>query len=216
MPRYRKGKPLKDWNSPRYGADPGKLRIVGGKYRGRQLRYSGDPITRPMKDDVREAVFNLVGGWTPGKAVFDLFAGTGAMGIEAMSRGALSAVLIERHFPTAEIIKQNVAALDTNMNVQVISSDTFFWVRQFMKQPGGWPAEPWLVFCCPPYSLYVDAARDLLGIIEMFTSNSPPGSLILVESDSRFDLRQLPAHELWTVRQYTPAVISIFKKFHAN
>src|SRR5687768_13415002 len=79
----------------------GKLRIVGGKFRHRLIEYSGDERTRPMKDRVREAVFNLIGPRVVGKRAIDLFAGTGAIGLEALSRGASHAVLLERHFPTA-------------------------------------------------------------------------------------------------------------------
>ncbi|MDB4778044.1 RsmD family RNA methyltransferase [bacterium] len=90
MAKFRHGKQLKNWKSNTPEAKPGKLRIVGGRFRGRQIEYHGDPRTRPMKDNVREALFNLVGGWVPGKAVIDLFAGTGAVGLEAISRGGIA------------------------------------------------------------------------------------------------------------------------------
>ena len=74
-------------------SDPGSgtVRIIGGLHGGRILRCSGDPRTRPMKDRVREAVFNLIGTEVKGTHVVDLFAGTGALGLEASCRGALSA-----------------------------------------------------------------------------------------------------------------------------
>ena len=78
------------------------MRIIGGKFRGRKLEYSGDLRTRPMKDRVREALFNLLGNAVEGKIAIDLFAGTGALGLEALSRGASRAVFIERHRPTAQ------------------------------------------------------------------------------------------------------------------
>jgi 16S rRNA (guanine966-N2)-methyltransferase len=109
MTNNRRGRDLNQWKTNRPAATSGKLRIVGGKYRGRQIAYSGDPVTRPMKDFTREALFNLVGGWVSGKACFDLFAGTGAVGIEALSRGAERAIMVERHFPTVKAIKENVA-----------------------------------------------------------------------------------------------------------
>lgn len=213
MPQFRKGRELKNLKSPRQAADAGKLRIIGGSYRGRQIRYSGDPITRPMKDDIREAVFNLVGGWTSGKAVFDLFAGTGAMGLEAISRGAARAFLIERHFPTVKIIRDNIRSLDPDMAAEATASDTFFWSRRFLADATQWPSEPWLVFCCPPYDLYVSSPAPIRELIKSFVDAAPEDSLMVVESDHRFDLEQLPDHENWVVRNYTPAVISIFKKF---
>src|SRR5688572_16458652 len=85
------------------------LRIIGGSMRGRKLKYSGEARTRPMKDRVREAVFNLLGTTVEGCYVIDLFAGTGALGLEAISRGATGATFIERHFPTAKVIEENAA-----------------------------------------------------------------------------------------------------------
>src|SRR5262249_42961688 len=79
------------------------VRIIGGEYRGRKLQYSGDIRTRPMKDRVREALFNLIGPNVRGMHAIDLFAGTGALGLEAISRGAAGATFIERHYPTAEL-----------------------------------------------------------------------------------------------------------------
>src|SRR5437868_14777408 len=81
------------------------LRIIGGSRRGRKLQYSGDVRTRPMKDRVREAVFNLLGPQIAGSHAIDLFAGTGALGLEAISRGASKATFIERHLPTAKLIE---------------------------------------------------------------------------------------------------------------
>ena len=114
MTRNKRGKHLKNWNSNQAQAPQGKLRIIGGTFRGRIIDYSGDPVTRPMKDNIREALFNLVGGWVKEKAVFDLFAGTGAIGLEAISRGASTATMIERHFPTVKIIEQNIQTLDVS------------------------------------------------------------------------------------------------------
>ena len=88
-----------------------KLRIIGGRLGGRQIQYSGDQRTRPMKNRVREAMFNLVGPWVKGTYTIDLFAGTGAVGLESVSRGSVGATLVEKHFPTARIIQDNVRSL---------------------------------------------------------------------------------------------------------
>ena len=72
---------------PTAATRPVGVRIIGGKFRGRKLEYSGDPRTRPMKDRVREALFNLLGHGVEGKVAIDLFAGTGALALEALSRG---------------------------------------------------------------------------------------------------------------------------------
>jgi 16S rRNA (guanine(966)-N(2))-methyltransferase RsmD len=213
MARRKKGIHLESWKTNRPEARPGKLRIVGGKYRGRQLACSGDPRTRPMKDNIREALFNLVGGYLQGKHVFDLFAGTGAIGLEALSRGALHATLIERHFPTAALIRQNIAELQVESGTTVIESDTFYQVRQLLNRPTQLPTAPWAVFCSPPYDLYVEREADLLQLLDGLIRAAPAGSLVVVESDERFDAGRLPYADAWKVRQYSPAQICIL---HVN
>ena len=212
MPRSKRGRNLSDWKSNRAEAGIGKLRIVGGKFRGRLIDYSGDPVTRPMKDNIREALFNLVGGWVKDKVVFDLFAGTGAMGLEALSRGAAKAYFVERHIPTVRLINENVLSLDSELPVDINSSDTFFWVRQFLKQPDQWPAEPWVVFCCPPYSFYVDRVDDVLKMIDNLIEIAPDNSIFVVESDGRFDQETLPNPESWSIRKYSPAIVAVLHK----
>lgn len=212
MAKYKRRRNLSDWKSNRPQSGVGKLRIVGGKFRGRQIEYSGDPLTRPMKDNIREALFNLVGGWVENKAVFDLFAGTGAIGIEALSRGASKAILIERHFPTVRIINQNVQSLGLEEQTDVFSSDTFFWVRQFLNQQHPAPSEPWVVFCCPPYQFFVDRPDDVLTMIQNLMDVAPEGSIFVVESDERFDPKLLPQSEAWMVREYSPAIVSVFRE----
>jgi 16S rRNA (guanine(966)-N(2))-methyltransferase RsmD len=165
-----------------------------------------------MKDYTREAIFNLVGGWVAGKACFDLFAGTGAVGIEAISRGASQAFLVERHFPTLRIIQQNIQTIDPLMPVQVEGSDSFFWVRQFLAHPEQWPVEPWVVFVCPPYALYHEQPQALLALIEGMLNAAPNESLLLIESDEAFNTSLLPNHEQWETRLYAPAVVSVYKK----
>ena len=211
MPRPKRGRQLKNWKSHRVEPGEGKLRIIGGTFRGRLIDYSGDRVTRPMKDNIREALFNLVGGWVPGKAVLDLFAGTGAIGLEALSRGATRALLIERHFPTARIIENNVRSLGVEENAEVIASDTFFWGRQFTAETAARPTDPWIVFCCPPYDLFVERPDDLLDLLARLIELAPAQSLIVVESDQRFDPAQLPRADQWDVRQYAPAQLAVLK-----
>ena len=192
------------------------LRIVGGEFRGRQLAWSGDLMTRPMKDNVRETVFNLVGGWMPGRHVFDLFAGSGAIGLEALSRGASHATLIERHFPTARIIEENIAMLNAGDRATVVTSDTFFWSRQFLSDSAERPSQAWAIFCSPPYEFYVSRKQEMLDLIAGLKSASPPDSVIVVESDSRFNTSELPDPAEWRSRTYAIATISVFRPAGVN
>jgi 16S rRNA (guanine(966)-N(2))-methyltransferase RsmD len=182
------------------------LRIIGGRFRGRKLRYHGDPRTRPMKDRVRESVFNLISTESDGMHAVDLFAGTGALGLEAISRGAARATFIELHQPTAAVIRENVALLGVESQAEVIAANTFHWARG----PSGLSTLAWLVFCSPPYEFYLSRQQEMLGLLASLLAIAPPQSVFVVESDGRFDPALLPGGIVdWDVRDYPPAQIVI-------
>ncbi len=179
--------------------------------RGRKLRYSGDLRTRPMKDRVREALFNLVGPDVKGQHALDLFAGTGALGIEALSRGAARVTFFEQHFPTADIIRENIVALGVEDQCEVIPANTFI---QFRPHAGAFRAPddmPWLVFCSPPYEFYVSRLDEMLTLLNTILDAGPAGSVMVVEADERFDFGRLPRVEEWDVRAYPPAHVGILR-----
>jgi len=187
---------------------PEGLRIIGGRFRGRKLRYSGEPRLRPMKNRVREAIFNLLGPAVRGKHAVDLFGGSGALGLEALSRGACAATIIEQHFPTAAIIRQNAATLKVGPQVEIVTGDVFVW----WKRRPGLPDGPWVVFCSPPYDFYVRRTGPMLDLIGGLMAAAPAQSLFAVESDRRFDFGLLPEPDRWDVRQYPPALVGVWDK----
>lgn len=192
----------------------GAVRIIGGTLRGRVIPYNGDPRTRPMKDRVREAIFNLIGRDVQGKHAFDLFAGTGVVGFEAISRGAARATLVERHFPTARSLNEHAQLLGIGELVEVAAGDSFVWVKRLSPPTTSEPA--WLVFCCPPYSFYVERQGEQLGMIARMMELAPVNSVFVVESDERFSTNLLPDAEHWQVRAYLPAVVAIYRKTAAE
>jgi 16S rRNA (guanine966-N2)-methyltransferase len=184
----------------------GKIRIIAGDYRGRRLSVPDLPGLRPTPDRVRETLFNWLGQWLDGQSCLDLFAGTGALGLEAISRGAERATLIERHLPTAKLIEQNAAALGVAEQVEVVFGDAFGWSEEFCAQAPG----PVTVFCSPPFDFYVDRQREMLALIGRWLEAAGEGSQMVVEADERFDFASLPQAERWDVREYLPAVVGIF------
>jgi 16S rRNA (guanine966-N2)-methyltransferase len=189
-------------------AAAGSVRIIGGALRGRRLEYSADPRTRPMKDRVREAVFNLLGD-VEGMTAVDLFAGTGALGFEALSRGAKAAVFVEQHFPTADALGKNAVLLNLADRCRVVPADTLVWFRR----PGRFPElagdNPWLVFCSPPYELFVGRRDDMLHLLQQLWQAAPAGSAFMVEADDRFDFSLLPQPAGWLARSYPPAHVAL-------
>src|SRR5690606_8776565 len=130
------------------------LRIIGGKFRGRRLSYHGDRVVRPMKHRTREAIFNLVSTECTDRRAIDLFAGTGALGLEALSRGAVAATFIERHVPTARVVEQNIQTLGVQDRTTLLVTSAFLWAKRDLADAGPPRDRPWLVFCSPPYAFY--------------------------------------------------------------
>lgn len=124
----------------------GTLRIVAGRLRGRRIRFPDDlPGLRPTADRVRESLFNLLGQDLSGLAVLDLYAGTGALGIEALSRGARRAVFVEREARARRAIRENLERLDLHRLARVEPGDAGARVRR-----GGLGTFD-LVLADPPY-----------------------------------------------------------------
>ena len=173
------------------------LRIVGGKLRGRPLAYSGDQRTRPMKDRVREAVFNLLGPAVVGSHAIDLFAGTGALGLEAISRGAVRATFLERHLPTcadrAERGRAWHVASRWTCNLPTRSSGTN-WASCPRIDRGSCSARRRLSSMSRGWS-------DMLGLVEPI-SRRRAGRQLSSSSKRTSDLTsaRLPDAEAWDVR----------------
>jgi 16S rRNA (guanine966-N2)-methyltransferase len=127
-------------------AEAGTVRIIGGRWRGTRLSVPASPGLRPSSDRVRETLFNWLMHALPGARVLDAFAGTGALGLEAVSRGSASAVLVERDAALAEALRATVARLSAEDLVEVVQRDAVTWLAQ---QP---PASFDLAFVDPPFA----------------------------------------------------------------
>lgn len=139
-------------NTPRASTSKplGVVRIIGGDWRGSRLPVADREGLRPTADRVRETLFNWLQPVLPGARVLDLFAGTGALGLEAVSRGARSAVLVERDPQLAEGLRQLAAKLSGGERVQVVCADALSWLRQI---PGSHDSAGFdLVFVDPPFA----------------------------------------------------------------
>jgi len=107
---------------------PGNIRIIGGRWRGTRLAVADAPGLRPTSDRVRETLFNWLEPMLPGARVLDLFAGSGALGLEALSRGAGEAFLVERDPALMQSLRQACERLQAEA-VQVILADALQWLR---------------------------------------------------------------------------------------
>src|SRR5258706_5696801 len=99
------------------------MRVIAGKYRSRILKSLKGNALRPTSDRLRETLFNVLAPNISGSRFLDIFAGTGAVGIEALSRGAAQAVFIENHAPAATLIRRNLASLEIQTEAQILPLD---------------------------------------------------------------------------------------------
>lgn len=187
--------------------EKGRMRIVSGTLRGRRIVYYGDRATRPMKDRTRESVFNILGHITPTTVVADLFAGTGALGIEAISRGAARAEFFETSTDALKALGENAEALGIADRCTIRNADAFRRAKRT-----GVPAEgPWLWFCCPPYALVEARRTDFVEMLEDFVARAPRGSRFVFEVEEHEELSWLPFDSAWDWRRYSPAWVGILE-----
>ena len=123
----------------------GAVRIVGGRWRGTKLPVLDRPGLRPTADRVRETLFNWLAPALPGARVLDLFAGTGALGLEALSRGASEAVLVEHDRDAADLLRATTARLQGGERAQVVQADALAWLHA--QQAGAFD----IAFVDPPF-----------------------------------------------------------------
>ena len=158
------------------------MRIVGGESRGRTLRAVPGTSTRPTSDRVRQSLFDLLGQRMDGLQVLDLYAGTGALALEAISRGAASAVLVESEARACAVIHGNLADLRY--------ADRCTLVRDQLPQAlSRLRAKFDLVFSDPPYAL-----RAAQVVLDGLSSNHllAPGARVVLEMDRREDAPVCP------------------------
>lgn len=181
------------------------MRIIAGQRRGHKFDGPRDQATRPTSDLVREAIFNILGEVVDGLLVVDLFAGTGALGLEALSRGADRAIFVERNRENAALIRRNIATLRFEDRATVICGDAYRWARGFEPLE----AEPLVVFVDPPYSDYEEHPERVGKLLEGLVARLPDGSYVSAESRIRLDAEILPEFDAWDVRKYGGTQLAI-------
>ncbi len=150
---------------------PGRVRIIAGRWRGSRLPISDSPGLRPTSDRVRETLFNWLQQQIPGACVLDAFAGTGALGLEAASRGAAFVHLVEASPPLAHNLRALVSKFDAHTHVHVHQADVLAFLRQFHDAPFD------IAFVDPPF-----AAGLWDEVLALLVDKMRPDAWIYVES----------------------------------
>ncbi len=172
------------------------MRIGAGEYRGQRLAGPRGSGIRPLRDRVRLALFDLVRDLVPGARFLDLFAGTGAVGLEALSRGAASAVLVDASREAARVIRENVHRLGCADRAEVVEGDVFSTLRALARAGRQFD----LVFVGAPYgSGLASQAADALGELQPLA----PGAVVVVES----------FHKEPVADRYGPLVLELRRRY---
>ena len=108
--------------------EKGKIRIIGGRWRGKKIPFPINPNLRPTPDRAKETVFNWLGNDLTGFSCLDLFAGTGAMGIEALSRGAIGADFVEIEKDFAKDLKKTLESLEGEIDAEIYNEDFYLFI----------------------------------------------------------------------------------------
>lgn len=161
-------------------AGGGGLRIVGGAARGRKLRVPRGLRVRPTADRVRETIFNILGQRFDGERVLDLYAGSGAFGLEALSRGAGEAVLVDADREAIAACRENASALGYDARVEIVRSDALAALERFAAAGRRFD----LVFLDPPYAAGPKEALVHLDRLHLLA----PGGCVVAEHDRRLEL----------------------------
>jgi 16S rRNA (guanine966-N2)-methyltransferase len=161
------------------------LRIIAGTYRSRILKSLKGQALRPTSDWLRETLFNILGPAVTGSRFLDLYAGTGAVGIEALSRGAVESVFVENHAAAAKLTRENLSSLKITSGVQVIAADVSKGLAKLVARP----REAFdFAFLDPPYAAEreYETALGALGVATLLS----PHSVVIAEHRKSFELAE--------------------------
>jgi 16S rRNA (guanine(966)-N(2))-methyltransferase RsmD len=158
------------------------VRVIAGKFRSRRLKGPGKLRLRPTSDRLRETLFNILGPAVEDSLFVDLYAGTGAVGIEAISRGAREVIFIEAHAAGARLVRENLAALGVREGAEVIEAAA---LRGLEKLAAGRRMADF-IFLDPPY----EKEEEYLLALEFFDESRllAPRGLVIVEHSRKVEL----------------------------
>ncbi|MBG9784212.1 16S rRNA (guanine(966)-N(2))-methyltransferase RsmD [Shouchella lehensis] len=183
------------------------MRVISGQQGGLRLKPVPGKQTRPTTDKVKESIFNMIGPYFDGGQALDLFAGSGALGIEALSRGMDRCVFIEAQHPAIQTIRQNLSHTNLNERASVFKNDSLRGLQALISKGETFQ----LLLIDPPYAkaeLYIKEALakiDASGVLE-------EGGLIVCETASSSELASFPTLQIIRTEQYGETKITIYER----
>lgn len=184
-----------------------QIRIVAGSLRGRKLTCTVNANLRPTPQRVREALFSILGNAVPDRPFIDIFAGTGAVGLEAISRGASTVTFIERDFRLIADLERHIDEFGVGKQSRIARTDVYRWIERWQA-----PDEPVTLFLSPPFRDFEARLDELLKVIAQLQQRVAPDSVIVLQGEGKAPLEELPARTEWDERRYGRNVLLIWVK----
>jgi len=181
------------------------LRVIAGDAKGRKLKMVPGSGTRPIADQVKEALFNILGEDVKGAAVLDLFAGTGSVGIEALSRGAEYAVFVESDRLAVKTIQENLQTTGLATYARVVRSDVFIYLRNDPREGFDY------IHVAPPQ--YQNLWAEALRALEARPGWVNPDGVVVAQIDPR-EFAELPLQNLtlFDQRRYGNTLLAFYER----
>jgi len=183
------------------------MRIAGGEWRGRNLKVPAGDAVRPTQDRVREALFSMLQFELAGAEVLDLFAGSGSVGFEALSRGAARATFVEMAPRHLACIQANIAMLKAEARCQTVRADVYSWLASFAGQPAFD-----IAYADPPYAL--GAEQGYARVLALLAERNivRPGGLFVAEMKGHQTPDESPLWDLCRDRTYGQTRIAVYRR----
>ena len=179
------------------------VRVISGSARGLKLNTPGDDRVRPTTDRVKESMFNIVQDWVYDSQVLDLFAGSGALGIEALSRGASQAVFCDNSLDSIKIIKSNIEKAKVVDRSQIVSGDFKRCLRDMEAKNQSFD----MIFVDPPY--YEGLFEEVLDTIRSYKILKKDG-IVIVEHDAKRPIGQVEGLEVYKEKKYGITMLTFY------
>lgn len=181
------------------------MRIIAGEFGGRPLKAVPGMATRPTTDKVKEAMFSMIGPYFDGGISLDLFAGSGGLSIEAVSRGVKHAYLVDKQFAAIKTIKENIAVTKETKRFTVVKRDARLALKEFSNQEIKFD----LIFLDPPY-----AKQQILDDIQLMVNLKllAPNARIIAETDQEADLSiELTQFKVTNKKSYGITEVTVYQ-----
>jgi len=183
------------------------MRIIAGEFRGRKLLPPQGQQTRPITDRVKQSLFDILAPSIEGAVVFDCFAGTGSLGLEALSRGASRAVFFEQDRSAVRLLQENIRALGVSDRAKVVSADLFRW----FEKPE-WAISAGMVFLDPPYRFLSERSAALQSLGKGMAERHLAAEAIVVFRHDAGDRLELPPLVRYDEREYGGMTLEFLRR----